>query len=83
MTPDEMSKVEQIVEVTCCTKEDALKHLRRKGGNVEQAVNAIFNSEPTEEMPTTSPVELESLRTAAAGVVSGGTSSNAQIHSWC
>ena len=79
MTPDEIAKVDQIVEVTYCPREDALKHLRRKGGNVEQAVDAIFNSEPVDDAPKTSTSELDSLRAAAAGVVSGGTLVNTMV----
>ncbi|KAF7800239.1 hypothetical protein EIP86_011486 [Pleurotus ostreatoroseus] len=74
MTPDEIAKVDQIVEVTCCPRDDALKHLRRKGGNIEQAIDAIINSEPVDDAPKTSTSELDSLRAAAAGVVSGGAS---------
>ena len=73
MTPDEIAKVDQIVEVTCCPRDDALKHLRRKGGNIEQAIDAIINSEPVDDTPKTSTSELDSLRAAAAAVVSGGT----------
>ncbi|KAJ3557621.1 hypothetical protein NM688_g1374 [Phlebia brevispora] len=72
MTPEEISKVEQIVDITCCPKEDALKHLRRKGGNVEQALDAIFNGESADEVPKSSAGDMESLRAAAAGVVTTG-----------
>lgn len=75
MTPEEVQKVKQIMEVTCTPELDALKHLRRKNGNLEQAIDSIFNGEVVESDPKpASETDLEALRSSVASVVGPGTS---------
>ena len=75
MTPDEAQKVSQIVEITCCTKEDAIKHLRRKNGNLEQAMDAILNGDNADPAPTTyTDKDISTLRESVAGAIAKCTS---------
>ncbi|KAI0088313.1 hypothetical protein BDY19DRAFT_994221 [Irpex rosettiformis] len=70
-TPDERSKIEQIVEIMCgaCDPDRVLTFLRRNGGSVDKTITALFDA-PDDDAPTTSgSTELSELRAAASSVV--------------
>jgi hypothetical protein len=72
---DENTKVNQIQEFTSgvCTAEQALRVLRRNGGNLEKAITAILDEGPGGDdvvpMATETDCTEVALRQAAAGVV--------------
>ena len=75
MTPDEKQKVAQIIEITYTTELLALNVLRRKNGNLEQAIDAIFTGDTGEAEPKpANETDMEALRTSVAGVVAPGAS---------
>ena len=72
MTPEEHEKVATITEFTSCTEVDAIKHLRRKNGNLEQAIDAIMSGESADLSVNTNQGDIEALRESVAGVVAPG-----------
>jgi hypothetical protein len=81
-TPEELLKVQQIMEIMAgsCDEAKALTALRRNGGNMDKAMSALFDSAADDAPTTSGTVDYSELRAAAAGVVAPHTPPGQPAH---